>query len=143
MGGVDRADQLRAYLTAARMSQLWWRQLLFFLVDISRVNSWICNKTMKQRMSTDPKDGPVDHSDSEEEEEVETCKSPKPSHSMFTLEVAMGLIDGFAEGSTITRQHGGAQPVAKHNVRHIRKHYATPLTCFQCRGQEDGKWQGC
>ena len=34
MGGVDRSDQLRAYNTVARKSNIWWKQLLYFLVDI-------------------------------------------------------------------------------------------------------------
>ncbi|XP_072049928.1 LOW QUALITY PROTEIN: uncharacterized protein [Amphiura filiformis] len=44
MGGVDRADQLRAYYSCSRKSQKWWRKILYFLVDIARVNAWICFK---------------------------------------------------------------------------------------------------
>ena len=41
MGGVDRGDQLRAYHTCSRKSQFWWKKLLYFLVDIARVNAWV------------------------------------------------------------------------------------------------------
>ena len=37
MGGVDRADQLRAYYSITRKAQKWWKQMLYFLIDISRV----------------------------------------------------------------------------------------------------------
>ncbi|XP_072014994.1 piggyBac transposable element-derived protein 4-like [Amphiura filiformis] len=71
MGGVDRADQLRAYYTCSRKSQKWWNKILYFLVDICRVNGYIC---YKQRI-----------------------KHPK-SHSTFIMDLAMGFIAGFKEG---------------------------------------------
>ena len=34
MAGVDRADQLRSYYSCSRKSQIWWRKLFYFLMDI-------------------------------------------------------------------------------------------------------------
>ncbi|GAG94072.1 unnamed protein product, partial [marine sediment metagenome] len=42
MGGVDLSDQLRSYYTCQRKAESWWKQLFFFLLDISAVNAWIC-----------------------------------------------------------------------------------------------------
>ena len=39
MRGEDRVDQLRVYHTCSRKSQLWWRKILYFLVDVARVNA--------------------------------------------------------------------------------------------------------
>ena len=39
MGGVDRHDQHRSYQTCSRQSMKWWRKILYFLIDVSRVNA--------------------------------------------------------------------------------------------------------
>ena len=69
MGGVDRSDQLRAYFSCARKSNIWWRQLLYFLVDVSRVNAYICAKAHNHHDSRD--------------------------HMAFIMTLAEELIDGY------------------------------------------------
>ena len=94
MGGVDRADQLRAYYTAARKSQSWWGQILFFFIDIARVNAWICFKhTLTDR------NHPADLSDDEIERPTTSANAPMQRHSNFVMDIAIQLIDGFAEGT--------------------------------------------
>lgn len=44
MGGVDRADQLRAQYSTFRKAKKWWRYLFWFLFDVCLINSYICMK---------------------------------------------------------------------------------------------------
>ncbi len=44
MGGVDRGDQLRSYHTVTRKSNIWWKQLVYFLIDLCILNAWICTQ---------------------------------------------------------------------------------------------------
>ena len=128
MGGVDRADQLRSYYTCARKSQIWWRQILFFLVDISRVNAWICYKFALQQYQAannipdkEPADAsdPSDTSDSEDEDLLVRTRlsnsATEKRHSRFTMKIACGLIDGFAEGVANPPQASDAMMVPPHN----------------------------
>ncbi|XP_038050740.1 uncharacterized protein LOC119723906 [Patiria miniata] len=41
MGGVDRTDQLRSYYTCSWKFQKWWKKLMYFLIDVCRVNAWL------------------------------------------------------------------------------------------------------
>ena len=41
MGGVDLADQLRKYYSVGRSSFKWYRYLFWFLIDVSKCNSFI------------------------------------------------------------------------------------------------------
>ena len=109
MGGVDRADQLRAYYSCSRKSQIWWRKLLYFLVDVCRVNAYICYK--------------------------QTAEDPV-SHSKFVLAVAMGLIAGFCEGKeSADRDISYAQPVPVNNGPQHRlvKLSQWSKSCVWCR----------
>ncbi|XP_072021767.1 LOW QUALITY PROTEIN: piggyBac transposable element-derived protein 4-like [Amphiura filiformis] len=128
MGGVDRHDQLRSYYTCARKSQKWWKQLLFFLMDAARVNAYICFKLSREAaeaaaatrrtqpagtsrscnahleltvlemdndsdsVSIDSQASSGDSSDSDDDD------FGSSSHADFTLDLAVGLIAGFAEG---------------------------------------------
>ena len=58
MGGVDRHDQHRSYQSCSRQSMKWWRKILYFLIDVSRVNAWLCykNNTQRVRQTTEPQD---------------------------------------------------------------------------------------
>ena len=120
MGGVDRADQLRAYNTSARKSQIWWRQLLFFLIDLCRVNAWICYKATIAKKPGNP---PVDVTDDEDEEPPTTSfDSATPRHSRFIMELACELIDGY-EGRKSTTQAQGLGQVNATNVLQPRQHF--------------------
>lgn len=44
MFGIDRADQLRMQYSMCRKSKKWWKYLLWFLVDLAIMNSYICMK---------------------------------------------------------------------------------------------------
>lgn len=51
MGGVDRFDQLRERYAVGRRSVKWWHRLLYFLIDLSIVNSFILWKMCKRQFS--------------------------------------------------------------------------------------------
>ena len=109
MGGMDRADQLRSYYSCSQMSMAWWKKLLYFLIDVARVNAWLCYKAKTQ----DEPGVPV-------------------SHRMFTVGVATGLIAGFTEGTPTI------QPVPRSNIKGhqcIRLPDKHPKMCIQCRQQ--------
>lgn len=44
MFGVDRADQMRMQYSTSRKSRKWWKYMLWFLVDLSVGNAFICMK---------------------------------------------------------------------------------------------------
>ncbi|XP_071804726.1 piggyBac transposable element-derived protein 4-like [Asterias amurensis] len=104
MGGVDRGDQLRSYHTCARKSQLWWRSILYILIDITRVNAWLSYKHHHPAI-----DSETDSDSSEPEPE----NTPKMT-SKFVEEVATSLIEGYSKGTT-PRQFSGSKPVPAHN----------------------------
>lgn len=90
MGGVDRADQLRSYHTCARKSQMWWKQLLYFIIDIARVNAWICYKHLSKI---------------HEEEQPDEDQPRNSRHSQFVMDIAESLIGGYAKDNEPTRQY--------------------------------------
>ena len=132
MGGVDRGDQLRSYYTCARKSQIWWRAILYFLIDVAQVNAWI---SYKHHHSTNKET--TDTSSSEAEPgTIQAGRST--SHAKFVLDVATGLIDGYAGGSDTMRQFRQIHPVPSTN---IAGHYSTKMPgknarwCRWCRKQ--------
>ena len=100
-GGVDLADQLRAYSTCARKSNTWWKQLFYFLIDVSRTNAWISYKhTVVQELP----------------ELAPGARRKGPCHSHFIIDVATELIDGFSEGEVrVVKQNPSAVPVPGYN----------------------------
>ncbi len=113
MGGVDRNDQLRSYHSTNRKSQHWWKQVFFFLVDLTRVNSYICYRNHQQ----DAEDGRT------------------LSHRHFTMAVAEGLIDGYSHGPGRQRQPAAAPvPAINFNGLHVVTNMGAkhPKACKQC-----------
>ena len=111
--GVHRADQLRAYHSCSRQSQAWWKKILYFLIDVARVNAWLCYKA---NIDGEPGIIPI-------------------SHRIFTVNIAEALIAGFAEGST-SHQNISLQPVpAVNGPNHqcIRMPANKAKMCIQCR----------
>jgi hypothetical protein len=134
MGGVDRADQLRAYHTCARKSQTWWKQLFYFLIDVSRVNAWICYKASLKQHSDDS-----DHS-SADSVDLNPSKNTTKTHSDFVMDIAEQLIDGYMRGEVrdqgSRRQNTKAKPVPAHNApQHclVRMPGKSGRTCLQCK----------
>ena len=41
MGGVDKADQYSSYYSFTKKSVKWWRKLMFWLLEVGIVNSYI------------------------------------------------------------------------------------------------------
>ena len=113
MGGVDRSDQLRSYQSCSRQSMAWWRKILYFLMDVARVNAWIC---YKHNTAADP----GVHS---------------MSHRMFTVDIATKLISGFAEGTPAHQPHHLPPVPAVNGPNHrlIRMPDKHPKMCIQCR----------
>ena len=95
MGGVDRSNQLRAYHTCSRKSQSWWHQLIYFLIDVARVNAWVAYKFVN---------GEEAHPD-----------RPKTWHSRFAMEIAEGLIAGYSESSM--RKNKGQRHCREPHIR--------------------------
>ena len=107
MGGVDRADQLRAYHSIARKAQSWWKQVLYFLVDIARVNAWICYKSHHAEGQGTPL-----------------------THSKFVMAVATQLIDGYQHGAQDRRQtRAEPVPLANFNGLHTSTHMDSTCKC--------------
>jgi len=48
MGGVDRFDQLRERYAVGRRSIKWWHRILYWLIDLAVVNSFIMYKANKR-----------------------------------------------------------------------------------------------
>ena len=44
MGGVDKADQYAVYYSIERKSKKWWRKLVFWLLEVAIMNSYILYK---------------------------------------------------------------------------------------------------
>uniref|UniRef100_A0A2C9K0R4 PiggyBac transposable element-derived protein domain-containing protein n=1 Tax=Biomphalaria glabrata TaxID=6526 RepID=A0A2C9K0R4_BIOGL len=53
MFGVDLADQHRSYYPVGRVSNKWWRYMLWYLIDISTINSFLLMKKSRTNDSTD------------------------------------------------------------------------------------------
>ncbi|GFO17391.1 PiggyBac transposable element-derived protein 4-like [Plakobranchus ocellatus] len=77
MGGVDRHDHLRANYTIQRPGHRWWRYFVWFLIDVSLVNSYILFKM---------------------------CRKSAISHKQFRLTVAKQLVGGYSMRSHRARQ---------------------------------------
>ena len=50
MLGVDKMDQLASYYAFLRKSVKWWRKVLFWLLEVSVVNSYIVYKSRLQHL---------------------------------------------------------------------------------------------
>ena len=127
MGGVDRGDQLRSYYTCSRKSQYWWRKLMYFLVDICRVNAWISYRHHH------PLDGPASSEGTDIEDILESHLSTKRSHAKFVMDVAKGLIDGFSKGSVLPQSNTRplpSQSLPSHRRQKMPGKYANK--CKQC-----------
>ncbi len=113
MGGVDRADQLRSYFTTARKSQMWWKQVLSFLVDVSRVNAWIVYKGCM----AENEDG-----------------TASPNHGDFVMDLAESLIAGYSQANRRERQDTRAlvNAVQKTAHHHERMGARYPKACVNC-----------
>lgn len=156
MGGVDRADQLRSYHTCTRKSMIWWKPLLYFLIDISRVNGWICFKLdYIKKNNADPI--PADIDDHQPAEDQATPHYNGPSHSHFVMAVAEQLIDGYCQGNNMLRKFGPRQlttrpPVPARNGpnhQHVRMGSVSGRQCVECQRMgrhrntktASGKWR--
>lgn len=49
MGGVDKFDQLHERYAIGRRSTKWWHRILYYLIDMAIVNSYILMNTNKKR----------------------------------------------------------------------------------------------
>jgi hypothetical protein len=78
MGGVDLADQYRAYYLVGREGKKFWRYLIWYLVNTSIVNAWLLYRNTLVR--------PLSKEDSKLEI---TC------HLKFRLEVIRSLLSNF------------------------------------------------
>lgn len=52
MGGVDKADQLRALYNINRKSKKWWHRLFWGVIDIIFVNSFVINNKLSESKLT-------------------------------------------------------------------------------------------
>ena len=122
MGGVDRGDQLRSYHNTNRKSNSWWHQILFYLVDIARVNAYICYKHHN-----------------------EGANDALLPHCYFTMEIAEGLINGYANGSKDRQFRGKQISVVNFNGLHTLDHmgHDWPRVCKMCSMEGKKTANGC
>ena len=92
MGGVDKGDQLRSYHTCSRKSQLWWHSILYFLLDVARVNTWLCYKQHHTPAANDGSSASTSGTDDDQSD------GRVLTHSKFVLAVVSELIDGYTTG---------------------------------------------
>ncbi|XP_072014242.1 uncharacterized protein [Amphiura filiformis] len=131
MGGVDRADQFRAYHTCARKSQKWWKQLLYFLVDVSRVNAWLCYKHFTNKADDEDDD---DDDDSDDDEDDDDRDDSTFTHCDFTMELAEQLINGYAHGGIWRQAKPDRVPVHNGPLHQlVRMDSVYPKICRQCQ----------
>jgi hypothetical protein len=120
-GGVDKADQLRAYYSTARKSNTWHMQLLSFLIDVCQVNAYICFNIAQDPDTT-------------------------PNHPRFVMNLAEDLINSFREEGRRERQDTRyPRTVRIHDHKHVLMHPKKKLSkaCVLClregRKSKDGK----
>ena len=124
MGGVDRNDQLRSYFTCSRKAQFWWKKIMYFLLDIARVNSWISYKQHHMKEGGDM--------DEDDDDDVVSSTS-KMSHSSFVVTLATELIAGYTTSKENFRQSRATSCTT------IKGHYCSkmpgmyPKRCRWCR----------
>ena len=107
-GGVDKADQLRSYFTMARKSQVWYMQVLFFLVDVSQVNAFICYSQQTEGNA---------------------------NHPRFVMDIAEQLIQGYTEPNRRVRQDTRASVIPPRAVRHVLINTKKAKACVGCKEQ--------
>ncbi len=121
MGGVDRNDQLRSYHSINHKSQHWWKQVLSFLVDIARLNVYLCYKQHKE--------------DADGNSEDEDQPTGILTHRHFTMKIAEDNIDGYAHGTRSRHQRQVAPvPARNFNGLHVITNMGAkyPKACKQC-----------
>ncbi|XP_038057493.1 piggyBac transposable element-derived protein 5-like [Patiria miniata] len=106
--GVEHSNHLRSYHSCNRKYKAW-KRIFFFLIDIARVNAWICYK-----INTEGK---------------------QLNHRMFTVNIATALIAGFAEGTPVYQSTNAAPVPAINGPNHVctRMKVLYPKMCMQCR----------
>ncbi|GFO12030.1 PiggyBac transposable element-derived protein 4-like [Plakobranchus ocellatus] len=106
MGGVDHHDHLRANYTIQRPGHRWWRYFVWFLIDVSLVNSYILFKM---------------------------CRKSAISHKQFRLTVAKQLVGGYSMRSHRTGQKEITEldrTLAQHHTRTVFP--GRPRACRLC-----------
>ena len=129
MGGVDLSDQLRSYHQMNRKAQAWWKQLLYFLVDICRVNAWISYKHHYETHEDD--DDEDDDSDSSSDDET---TSTKMTHTMFTVSIAEALIGGYSHGRRTKVTKAGPVLLENFDGHHVLEKMTDPKKAKYPRG---------
>jgi hypothetical protein len=108
-GGVDKADQLRSYFTMSRKSNRWFFQILFFLVDICRVNAFICFR--------------------------QANPGKKVTHAKFVMDLAEALIAGFTEDGRRASQDTRLLNVPNTRHGHVNMGADHSKSCVGCLQQ--------
>ena len=123
MGGVDLSDQLRNYHQINRKARDWWKQILYFLVDICRVNAWISYKHHYEIQDDDSNDDSDDDSNGSDDETTST----KMTHTMFTVSIAEALIGGYSHGRKTKQTAAGPVLIENFDGNHVLEKLTHPL----------------
>ncbi|XP_059158381.1 piggyBac transposable element-derived protein 4-like [Physella acuta] len=113
MGGVDLHDQLRSYYPIGRRSRKWWRSLVWFLLQVATINSYIIYK--KQFMQRHPGQKPKTH-----------------------LEFRLDLCHQLMAGSSVRQRAATDIPAATgtttlDNTKHQpNRMFGRKKTCYEC-----------
>ena len=105
MRGVDVSDQLRGEYSCQVRSHKWWHRLFFFMIDTTRVNSWIIHKSLSKRVAKRP----LEHVD-------------------FTLALANALMANWGKRRGVTSAFNRRPCVHSLVKTHLRR------VCRQCHG---------
>ncbi len=147
MGGVDLGDQLRSYHQIHRKASVWWKQILYFLVDLSRVNAYICYKHHRSAQpQDDQEDQPSTSKGNANDDHGDHADDPHMmTHTYFTMAIAEDLIQGYSHGTA--RRQSAATPVSLENFNglHILHHMGTkwPKICKLCSMEKKKTDKGC
>ena len=111
MGGVDLSDQYRSYYPVGRHSKKFWKALLWYLVNMALVNSYIIYKLTCEKVQ---------------------CKKVK-SHLKFRMAIVHQMIGGFTSRQRAGRKAAEKPVIEESNMPgHVLIKGEKKLACVNC-----------
>ena len=112
MGGVDIADQYGCYYSFGRRSIKWWRKLMFWLLEVSLVNSYILYKA---------------------------TSSNHLSHSDYRRKLVVGLCEGLPVGDVRRQLMRPTRLEERFEGRHYIERGQSRRRCIVCNNAKRGQ----
>ena len=121
MGAIDKSDQLKKTYAIDRKSKQWWMRIFFHLLDICRVNAFVCYQHCYLLWDS----GPV-------EEEV----SPMMSQKQFTSSLVKSLCGLFTNRKPRGHPLVSSPPILRNSghesVNITKKGNLKRGRCYEC-----------